>query len=326
MDLAPGRPAEAGAPDHHEEGDHDAQGPSARFVYEGSGSISELAMSAMAESDMGFGALGPDGTILFMTEAMGKLIGRSPRECVGRNMIEWLQPEDFDRAAGLMSLSAKQAPPPGTSRFIVAHADGSWIPLEISGTSAWDGSRNLTVIYCRNGEPRLALEEVIKLLLHGIDLPEIFAKVCDVIEWHGYGTHVAIAWHDDGIFHHVGTGLPGVIAGSDDDSASGCEGGVTPWACARQTRTEVNTTIDSLDEHRRLLATELGVRELWVVPVLFNPDRDPATITIWTIGLGRRPQVHSVGMSVARDMVELVLRWTDQQRALARMASKGALA
>jgi diguanylate cyclase (GGDEF)-like protein/PAS domain S-box-containing protein len=289
-----------------------------RLVYAGGGSLDTLCRSVMGSGELGFFAMRSDGVIVFINAAMGRLIGRSPAECIGRNVVEWLHPDELERAAGLMSLSTAERPPPGMSRFNVAHASGQWIPLEVSGAAIWDGSDRLLAIYCRNGAPRLAIEEVLTMLLQGLPLDQVLVAVCNVIEWSGYGTHVAISWHDGGAYQHVSTGVPSEIGGGDGDTG-------TLWAQARTTRSPVLGTAAQLDEQRRAMAAAAGVSEAWVVPVIWDESHLPATITIWTVGGGRSPQVHSYGMEVARNMVELILRWTDQQGSLERAAHLDAL-
>jgi diguanylate cyclase (GGDEF)-like protein/PAS domain S-box-containing protein len=288
------------------------------LVYAGGGSLETLCRSVMGSGELGFFAMRPDGVVVFINAAMGRLIGRSPAECIGRNAIEWLHPEELDRAASLMALSTTERPPPGMSRFRVAHASGGWVPLEVSGTSAWDGCDRLLGIYCRNGAPRLAVEEVLTMLLQGLPLGQVLTAVCNVIEWDGYGTHVAISWHDGESLRHVSTGLPVELSGGDGAAD-------TIWARARTSRSPVLTTSAQMDPSRRAVAAAAGVSEVWVVPIVWDESYLPATITIWTVGGGRSPQVHSSGMEVARNMVELILRWTDQQGSLERAAHADAL-
>lgn len=80
----------------------------------------------------------PHGVIVFCNAAMGRLIVQSPAECIGRNVVEWLHPDELERAGGLMSLSNTEQPPAGMSRFKVVHSDGTWVPLEISAAAVWD--------------------------------------------------------------------------------------------------------------------------------------------------------------------------------------------
>ena len=289
-----------------------------RLVYAGGGALDTLCRSVLGSGELGFLAMKADGEIVFINAAMGRLIGRSPAECVGRSVIEWLHPDELARAADLMSVSTAERPPPGMSRFMVAHSNGEWIPLEISGTTAWDGSDRLLAIYCRNGAPRLAIEEVMTMLLHGVPLPQVLRAVCNVIEWDGYGTHVAISWFDGQGFQQVSTGVPDEIGG-----AAAAEGSI--WDRSRAMCKPLLGTSTALDPDRQVLARRLGVSEIWVVPVAWEESHPPATITIWTVGSGRSPQIHAYGMEVARNMVELILRWNDQQVALERAAHFDAL-
>ncbi|MGA8681110.1 MAG: GGDEF domain-containing protein [Acidimicrobiales bacterium] len=289
-----------------------------RLVYAGGGALDTLCRSVLGSGELGFLAMTPDGVIVFINAAMGRLIGRSPAECIGRNVTEWLHPDELERAGDLMSVSTAERPPPGMSRFMIAHSNGQWVPLEISGTTAWDGSDRLLAIYCRNGAPRLAIEEVMTMLLHGLPLTQVLAAVCNVIEWDGYGTHVAISWFDGQGFQQVGTGVPDEIGGGDAS-----EGSI--WERSRLTGKAMLGTSAELDPDRQAMARGLGVSEVWVVPVAWEETRPPATITIWTIGSGRSPQIHAYGMEVARNMVELILRWNDQQMGLERAAHLDAL-
>lgn len=293
--------------------------PVERLAYAGSGTLGALCESVMDSAEMAFFAMSHDGVVVFANGALGRLIGRSPAECIGRNVVEWLHPDELDRAASLLSVSSVERPPPGMSRFMVAHADGSWVPLEVSGASISDGTDNLLAIYCRNGAPRLAIEEVLTMLVQGVALEQVLRAVCNVIEWNGYGTHVAIAWHGPEAVQQVSTGLPPQLGGAD---------GGTPdlvWEVARETGAAVVTTASNLDPERQTLAAAAGVSEAWVVPVAWSELFPPATITIWTVGAGRSPQVHAYGMEVARNMVELILRWSEQQGALERAAHRDVL-
>ncbi len=293
--------------------------PAAELVYAGDGSVETLCRSVMGSGELGFFAMRTDGVIVFVNGAMGRLIGRSPPECIGRNVVEWLHPDELPRAAGLLLLSNAERPPPGMSRFMVSHANGSWVPLEVSGAAVWDGRDRLLAIYCRNGAPRLAIEEVLTMLLQGVALEQVLTAVCNVIEWRGYGTHVAIAWQGSGAIRQVSTGLPPELGGADGGSAD------PVWALSRATGSPVVSTASNLESGRQQLAAELGVSEVWVVPVGWSESHPPATITIWTVGGGRSPQVLSYGMEVARNMVELILRWTEQQSALERAAHRDVL-
>lgn len=287
------------------------------FAYVGDGDVERLCRSVVGEGELGFFAVRPDGVIVFLNEAVGQLVGLSPQECVGRNIVEWLHPSELERAAELLSLSTTDRPPPGTSRFWVKHADGSFVPLEISAASAFDGADGLLVVQCRNGAPRLALEDVVRMLLEGVALGEVLRAVCNLIEWQGHGSHVAISWYDGRFYRQVDTGLPPALGGGD-----GARG--TIWHRSRSTHEAVVARADELGT-LGTVAESLGLAEVWVVPVEWSPSQPPATITIWTVGGGRSPRLHTYGMEVAQSMVELILRWDRQQASLQRAAHLDAL-
>jgi diguanylate cyclase (GGDEF)-like protein len=217
-----------------------------------------------------------------------------------------------------MELSSAENPPPGLGRFRVRHASGDWVPLEVAGGLVSDGGEHLLVVYGRNGAPRLALEDVLALLLRGLPLAEVLRRVCNLIEWQGYGTCVSIAWQEDDRFQQVSTGLPDEIGGASAD-----EGSV--WARCRETKVGILGRAEDLDPVRQRVAADLGLSEVWVEPVSWDDDRPPATVTIWTVGHGRSPLIHTYGMELAINMIELILRWTDQQRALEIAARRDSL-
>jgi diguanylate cyclase (GGDEF)-like protein/PAS domain S-box-containing protein len=287
-------------------------------LYIADGSFEKFCEAVVGDSQFALFAIRTDGTLVFVNDAMGKLLGLDAAECIGRNTLEWLHPDELERAAGLMELSSSENPPPGLGRFRVRHASGEWLPLEVAGGLVSDGGEHLLVVYGRNGAPRLALEDVLALLLRGLPLAEVLQRVCNLVEWRGYGTHVSIAWPEGDGFQQVTTGLPDAIAGADGEAD-------TLWWRCRETRVGILARAEDLDPGRQATAADLGVSEVWVEPVFWDDDRRPATVTIWTAGNGRSPLIHTYGMELAINMVELILRWTDQQRALEIAARRDSL-
>lgn len=77
--------------------------------------------------------LSTDGMILFESEAAQKVLGYSPEERLGRNVFDFIHPDDAGLAIEELSASVSQ---PGTLRRVevrVKHKDGSWRWLETVG-------------------------------------------------------------------------------------------------------------------------------------------------------------------------------------------------
>jgi diguanylate cyclase (GGDEF)-like protein len=163
------------------------------------------------------------------------------------------------------------------------------------------------------------LEDVMALLLTGATRPEALAPVCNVVQWNEVGSQIAVSWADETGDHQVGTGLPAALGGGDLGSVKRADS--NPWLRSRSNVASEQGTTDDLDQRRANLAAELGLRSYWIEPVVWSnaESRPPALVTLWTRP-ERSPQIHGYGMGVARSIVELILRWTEQTTQLDRAA------
>lgn len=71
-----------------------------------------------------------DGTILFESPSVHQTLGLSPEEALGRNMQEWLHPDDREAARERWSWLVANPNAESTSRWRYRHADGEWRRLE----------------------------------------------------------------------------------------------------------------------------------------------------------------------------------------------------
>lgn len=278
----------------------------AQDAYIGAGTSQHLRESLLDDGQFLFTAIRPDGTVVFASEASTKLLGREPVELVGENIVDLLAPDDVERAILQLTSADGTSVLTGITRFKVRHKDGSWRPLEVFGAPVTDGVEDLIGIYARNGLHQVVVEEILSELLRGADRTEVLSLVCDVIQWQGAGSHLAISWQDSGGRHQVSTGIGDELSGGDDRSG-------LPWARSRSGARESNEgSVDDLPVDLAAAARASGVSLFWVEPVAWSDRHEPALITIWTAGGQRTPQLHAYGMGIARNMVELILRWTEQ--------------
>jgi diguanylate cyclase (GGDEF)-like protein/PAS domain S-box-containing protein len=268
----------------------------------------ELYRSFVERSPLAYLALRPDGTIDFASEAIRSLFGRDPEEAIGENVIGWLHPDDVERAVIQLASGATAGVARGITRFKVRHADGSWVPTEIWATQLAD-DQQLFGICARDGRNQVFLEEIMAMLLQGSPRTDALIPVLHTIGWETVGSRVAIDWSDSIGRHQVTTGdLADELSGAELPSEVG-DGG--PWAEARSSVQAVRGTEGDLDGMRRQLAVEAGLESFWIEPVHWSDEHAPATVTVWT-AIGYSPDIHSYGMAVARNLVELILRWTEQ--------------
>jgi len=279
--------------------------------YSGGGTVERLLGSFADDGQLALVALRPDGEIVYASRAVDYVFGRGNTEVVGTNILTWLHPDDVDRAAFTLGQGSEIGFLPGVTRFMVAHADGSWMPAEVLGSWVTDGEEQLIGVYARKGLHDLLTEEILQLLMTGAPRADALAPVTNAIAWEEGGSHLSISWCDSDGFNQVSTGLPDTLGGGDGEDG-------TVWASARADGQARQGHSEDLDEGRRLRAAELGVSSYWIEPVEWDDDYPPAIVTVWTQGGPRAPVIHAYGMGVARHLVELILRWTEQVEHLER--------
>ncbi|MGO8875894.1 MAG: diguanylate cyclase domain-containing protein [Acidimicrobiales bacterium] len=284
----------------------------------GAGTIEALVRSFIHTGQLAYLALRADGVVVFASESSKDVTSWEPSALVGANALDWLHPDDAERAVLQLSELNVVGSTPGTSLFRIRRADDSWVPLEVLASMVSDGEESLIGLWIRNAEHQLFLEDLLHRMVSGVKRAEVLRLVCDAVDWQQFGSSVAISWSDDDGLRQVSTGLPDSLGGADP-------GHNTPWDLTRREGVAHQGTAAELDAHRRELAGELGIGAFWVEPVTWSANRVPATITIWTEAGPRAPGIHAYGMGLVRNLVELVLRWTEQAARLDEAAHSDSL-
>ncbi len=226
-------------------------------------------------------------------------------QLIGHTVVDLLHPEDVERAVFDMQVYTAGSAEPGYSSYRVRHADGSYRRFDVSAADFELEGERVLALYCRPDDS--AAPSVLDGLLRGTSIDETMRAVCETFNWRLHGSQVAISWRDHDGFHFVSTGLPEALAGVDFD-------GDTPWGrCWRGATPQRSVDLLPLDNARRAAADELGLGTYWIEPVLDDVSNVCALVTLWMRAGGPVPEIHSLGMSVAKDYTELIMRWTRQR-------------
>lgn len=260
-------------------------------------------------------AIRPDFTVAFASQSVYDHIGRKADELVGRSVADFVHPDDLERAILLATGWQIGPAPKGMAGFQLQHADGTYVPYDVTAAQVSDGVESFLAVYCIPVDYQQATDAVLSQLLSGGDRTAALTPVLDVFSWQLNDAAIGISWYEADVgFRHVSTGLPAELCGAQARPPE-------PWASAR-------------DEHRPVLQLEgevsdRGVRELaaahgrggvWVAPVNDVGTGIPALVTVWSAAAGPRPDGHAYGMSIAETYIELILRWTNQVTALNQAA------
>jgi diguanylate cyclase (GGDEF)-like protein len=199
------------------------------------------------------------------------------------------------------------------------------------GHATDDGERVLFSSFSRRADDRFAMSETLVRLLDGSSLAEALRPVCDTFAWSANGSEIGISWRDgNGVRGAVSTGVDLVLVGGEDEAAGPRRGvdpahAESPWERARRTGERfMDLDLGQLDERHRALATAAGLGACWIEPIGSGAG-ERALITVWTKAGGRPPLNHALAMDIAHPVVELILRWVDQQRQLDHAAFHDAL-
>jgi len=79
--------------------------------------------------------MGPEATVLYASHSIGAVIGYSVEEFVGRNIFEFMHPEDLERTRGLFAECLRSPHTPVRCECRYRHKDGSWRNIEAVGVN-----------------------------------------------------------------------------------------------------------------------------------------------------------------------------------------------
>ena len=108
--------------------DHDAAPPE---LPDGGLKEREERFRVMIENSLdGVCILGSDMTILYESPSVERIIGYRPDEMIGRNIADFVHPEDMHNTVRTFGKLAKQPAPPVAATVRIRHKDGTWRAIE----------------------------------------------------------------------------------------------------------------------------------------------------------------------------------------------------
>ncbi len=223
--------------------------------------------------------IGADGVFRYQSPSSERILGYTPEELVGRNVLEFLPPEDAVRltelVASLLRGDTQRVPHEGGFR----HKDGSWRILEGVGTQVLDPSGARTIIVNtrdvtqrKRAEAREAGQKhVLELLATDGNLPEVLATLVATIEGDLPGVAVAVLLLEDdhATFRMVaGDRVPEALRAAVEGLQVGPTAGVVGAAAYRRRPVIVEDVMQhALSARQSDVLKAAGLRSCWAQPI-----------------------------------------------------------
>jgi diguanylate cyclase (GGDEF)-like protein/PAS domain S-box-containing protein len=304
----------------------DAQGlvPPARGEGRPGGSIEgPWLVDALTESSDLVFAFDTDTVITWCNPASIRILGLAPQQVVGRSIAEFIHPEDIERAAEVVGLSAVGAfdeMPITPALYRGRRMDGTWANLDLNGSTGPDGSM---LIVARVGGDLVLNDRLLEAVTAGDDFEHQVALVMEMGTWrHPKEGYAILYQEEDGTRRALSWNVPPELYGEVEIA------GPTPWDVAMATDAEVSIDDLAAVAHDRTVASpelaDVAARHGFV-GCLAAPITDPdhpggACIVIWTTASGPTGSGHRYAMGNMRRALTLVLQQRAQVRALERAA------
>jgi diguanylate cyclase (GGDEF)-like protein/PAS domain S-box-containing protein len=264
------------------------------------------------------------GTVTYTNPKVALALGYQRRELVGRNVIEFLHPDDL--AEGAASLEGLIDGDIGVEYtpviYRIKRSDGSYMPVEFNATPLLTEGvfAGWLLFFGRYPGDQVLDQTVSALLTSGASPVEIIELAPEYGRWRHPRQQYAIA-ATTGEGERLWTGTPlAVQLGRAHD-----EDGGTPWARAVALRDRVTARLEDLPASLRTDAVAAGLEACVAVPAPDPLSHATATVVAWSTANGPEPDIHRYVMDQMARVLTLAERWRLNVAKLERAARFDAL-
>src|SRR5262245_40077015 len=112
--------------------------PKAKLVADGLDAGEKRFRALIENSSDAVSLVSADGTILYESSSVNKILGYSPEELIGRNVFELVHPDDLSKLMPVFAQVLQQPHQPVTASARYRHKDGTWLWVEGTGRNMID--------------------------------------------------------------------------------------------------------------------------------------------------------------------------------------------
>ncbi|WP_421118851.1 diguanylate cyclase domain-containing protein [Aquihabitans daechungensis] len=280
-------------------------------------------IDALTESSDLVFAFDASTTITWCNPACLRILGFSPDEVIGNSIATFIHPDDVERAAEVVGLSAAGAfdeMPVTPALYRARRADGTWVNLDLNGSTGPDGSM---LIVARVGGDLVLNDRLLEAVSGNEPFEQQVALVMEMGMWRHPREGYAILYRgEDDERCALNWNLTPELYGAEEIE------GPTPWDVAMATDREVAVADLATASGSDAVASAALVNAAGAagfLGCLVAPIADPdhpgsACIVVWTTAKGPTTSGHRYAMGNMKRALTLVLQQRSQVRALERAA------
>jgi diguanylate cyclase (GGDEF)-like protein/PAS domain S-box-containing protein len=233
--------------------------------------------------------VGPDGRVAWVSPQVQHLLGETPETFVGRHMLETIAPESHEAAisafTGFMGDShpGPWIGPPMLLELLTA--DGSRVTCEVSAARGGPYGIDGVILQVRRWRGTVLLYGAVDALASGAPLPDVLARLIDLIEHDSPGSVASVVSGWDGSGWSTMVHSPAL--GEDAAALLG-----DAAALHRAVERGQVTGTSGLDPTVGEACRSRGLEGAWLIPVRVRDERDPSVgLLVWRTVPGD-PQPH----------------------------------
>jgi diguanylate cyclase (GGDEF)-like protein/PAS domain S-box-containing protein len=248
---------------------------------------------AIVESSVSpFVVVGSHGRVVWAGPQVEHLLGEPPETFVGRHMLDTIAPESHEAAvAAFTSFTAGEGHPGpwiGPPMLLeLLTRDGSRVTCEISAARGRAFGIDGVILQVRRWRGTVLLYGAVDALAGGAPLPEVLARLIDLVEHDSPGSVASVVTGWDGARWSTVVHSPAL--GEAADVLLG-----DPAELQRAVERDLVTGVDGIGPSIAAACRERGLDECWLLPVRIRDERVPsAALLVWRSVPGT-PQPHLV--------------------------------
>lgn len=267
-----------------------------------------------------FVVIARDGTIRYAGGSVEKVLGWRPDEVAGRNMADFLPPEEIALAMEAIS-EIDQVDREGAGVpmvFSLLRPDGERVWVEIGAMPLLDvpGVEGI-VLRQQVWDAQHHFDSFVAALLADEPTPDVLGALCRSI--------AASLEAAGAVIHHGfdGTAFVAAAGSGVPDACRTLDSG--PWVTAATTGEAAVCDVGELSPGVREAAMAAGLEACWIAPIPPTRGLAPAVLTVWRAAAGSPLIGHRHGIVRSTRYVELALVRTAEHQQLRHLAGHDAL-